>query len=260
MAVEKFYDAGIFFDGRNYTGQTNKVTLSRKVAMLDTSVFGIETKVNSPGLDETQMSVSGWWYAQDVAGSQAPDPNLFNALGSSAGAPLLLYPKTTDGGVAYFYPAVEGTFNFFGNFGELAPFNAEFHYSQYGASGSRINHCRGVLGLPLAARTGATGNGTYAQLASVVGATEFLVMTAHVISTDGTGVVIEVESDDTSGFASPVSRITSGSLVGGGSFIGQLQGPIATDTYFRIKYTRSGGTTFTAVAAFGNASPQGLGA
>lgn len=259
MAVEKFYDAGIFFDGRNYTGQTNKVTLSRKVAMLDTSVFGIETRVNSPGQDETSVSVSGWWYTdQTTAGAGAPDPYLFNALGASAGAPLLIYPKNSDLGVAYFYPAVEGTFNFFGNFGELAPFNAEFHYSQYGASGTRVPHCRGVLGLQPTARTASTGSGTYQQLTTIA-STDFLCFTVHLLTTDATSVTFNLESDDTSGFGTPTTRITSGALTAAGSYVGVVQGPIATDTYFRVGWTRTGGTTFTAVAAFGETTPAGLG-
>jgi len=249
MAVEKFWDAGIFYDGRNYTGQTNKVTVSRKVSMLDTSVFGIETKINLPGQDEADISVSGWWYAQDTVGTNAPDPVLFNAMGG-AGAPLLVYPKNADLGVAYFYPAVEGTFNFFGAFGELAPFNAEFHYAQQLGT-TRVPQCHGYLGLQPTARVGATGNGSN-QLLTTISATDWLVFTVHLISTDATNVVFELESDDAAGFSTPVSRMTTGALTATGqSYIGTLQGPIATDTYFRVKWTRTGGTTFTAVAAFG---------
>jgi hypothetical protein len=259
MAVEKFYDAGVFFNGWNLTGQTNKMTLTRKVAMLDTSVFGIETKVNSPGLDETALNISGWWYAQDTVGTQAPDPNLFNSLGSPTGSPLLVFPKNQMNEPAYFFPAVQGVFNFFGAFGELAPFSADFSYSQYGATGTRVKHCRGVLGLPYAAYAAATGNGTYIQYGAPLTANDWLVLTVHVVSTDGS-VVVVLESDDNSGFSSPTTRITSPSLSGGGSYIADLQGPIATDTYFRLKYTRTGGTTFTAVAAHGKTTPAGLGA
>lgn len=249
MAVEKFWDAGIFYDGKNYTGQSNKLTLNRQVSMLDTSVFGVETRINLAGQDETSVSVSGWWYAQEAVGSQAPDPNLYNAMGG-VGAPLLIYPKNLDLGVAYFYPAVEGTFNFFGNFGDLAPFNAEFHYSQQGAAGTRVPQCRGVIGLPLLARAGATGNGSNVQL-STIASSDWIVFTVHVITTDATGVVFDLASDDTGGFATPTVRMTSPSLVAGGSYIAALQGPIATDTFFRVQWTRTGGTTFTAVAAFG---------
>jgi hypothetical protein len=260
MAVERFTDAGIYYNGWNLTGQSNKVALMRKVAMLDTSVFGVETRINSPGQDETEVSVSGWWYAQDVVGTQAPDPNLFNKLGDPEGRPFLLTAKASvDLSPSYFFPVVESAFNFFGAFGELAPFDATFNYSAYGPSGTRVPHCRGVLGLPLAARTSATGNGTYQQLTPAFGSGDFLVLCVHLISTDATTVTFEVESDDNTGFSSPTSRLSSGALTSGGSYIGSLQGPIATDTYFRVKYTRSGGTTFTAVAAFGKTTPAGLG-
>jgi hypothetical protein len=252
MAVEKFWNAGIFYDGRNYTGQTNKVTLSRKVSMLDTSVFGVATRVNGAGQDETSVSINGWWsVGEGPTDTQSVDPALFNALTATYGAPLLIYPKKEDLGVAFFYPAVEGTFNFFGNFGDIAPFNAELHYSQYGAASARIPDCRGVVGLLPNAITGASGNGSYVQYTSPLGSTDWLCFTVHLISTDATNVTFNLVSDDASGFATPTTRLTSGALTAGGSYIGTLQGPIATDTYYRVAYTRTGGTTFTAVAAFG---------
>lgn len=249
MAVEKFWDAGVFFDGRNYTGQTNKVALTRKVNLLDTSVFGVETKINLAGQDETECNVSGWWYAADVANPVAPDPVLFNALGASAGAPLLIYPKNTDLGVAYFFPATLKTFNFFGNFGDLAPFTAEWAYSQYSAAGTRIPHARGYLGLQPSARVGATGNGSNVQL-STVASSDWLVFCVHLLSTDATNVTFNLASDDAGAFSTPTTRMTTGALTAQQSYIGALQGPIATDTYFRVEWTRTGGTTFTAVAAF----------
>lgn len=251
MAVEKFWDAGIFFDGRNYTGQTNKVTLTRKVNMLDASVFGVASRINFAGQDETGISISGRWYTdQTTAGAGAPDPYLFNALTATYGAPMLIYPKNTDLGVAYFYPTVEGTFNFFGAFGDFAPFTAELSYSQYGSSSDRVPHCRGVLGIQPSAITGATGNGSNTQLGTIT-SSDWLVFTVHLLTTDATGVVFTLQSDDSAGFATPTTRITSPSLTTAGSYIATLQGPIATDTYFRVGYTRTGGTTFTAVAAFG---------
>jgi hypothetical protein len=259
MAVEKFYDAGVFYDGKCYTGQSNKLTLSRKVAMLDTSVFGIETKVNSPGQDETSLSLSGWWYTSEAAGSQAIDPYLYNTLGA-AGAPLLVYPKSTDGGVAFFWPGVVGTFNFFGAFGELAPFNAEFSYSQT-TLGDTVKHCRGYIGLPYAAYTNASVTGTYVTLPAAITASDFLVLCVQVISTDSSSIVFIVESDDNAGFTTPTTRLTATTITASGqSYIDDVQGPFTTDTYYRVKVTRTGGTTFTAVAAFGVTTPKGLGA
>jgi hypothetical protein len=260
MAVEKFYDAGVFYDGKNYTGQSNKLTLNRKVAMLDTSVFGVDTKVNSPGQDETSVSVSGWWYTSQAVGSQAPDPYLNTSFEAGLGAPLLLYPKNSDGGVAYMLPAVMSVYNTFGKFGELAPFNAEFNYALQGAAGDRVQTCRGYLGLPLVTSVSASVTGTYVQVPAVFASTDFLVLCVHLISTDATNVVFIVESDDNSGFTTPTTRITATLTATGQSYIDDVQGPIATDTYFRIKATRTGGTTFTAVAAFGKETPQGLGA
>lgn len=252
MAVEKFWNAGIFFDGRNYTGQSNTVSITRSMSLLDTSVFGVETRIYAGGQAEEAISVSGWWNVDEAANSQAIDPNLFNALSNGTQGALLLYAKAGDGEPAFFWPGTMGTFNFFGTFGELAPFSADFNYSQWSTAGTRVPPCRGLVGLPLGAYASASGNGTVTQITPAATASESLVMTVHLISTNATNVTFELESDDAVGFPSATSRITSGALTQGGSYIGSLQGPL-TDTYFRIKYTRSGGTTFTAVAAFGKA-------
>lgn len=257
MAVEKFVDAGIFFAGRNHTGQSNQLTLTRTAAMLDTSVFGVSTHVYSPGLDELTASVSGWW---TVSATGGVIDNEFSQHVGSIGYPLTLYPKNADLGVAYMFPAVVGTFNTFGTFGEIAPFNAEFSFAQYATSGVR-QQCRGVIGLQHTARTAATGEGSGIQLGAPT-ATQYLVFCVHVTATDSSDLTFVLESDDNAGFTTATSRITSGSLTGGAGgqyFYGQLLGPL-TDDYFRVSWTRTGGTTFTALATFGLYEPRGLSA
>lgn len=251
MAVEKFWNAGIFYNGWNLTGQTNKVSLTRKMSALDTSVFGVTTRIFAPGQAEMDASVSGWWYTDQTAGSSAPDPALFNYMGTY-GAPLLLYPDNSeDGGTAFAFPATQGSFNFFGAFGELAPFSADFHFALNTSSTDRVQPFRGYLAVPFQTVAGAALTGNYVQIPVAVTSAQYLVMCVHVVDTDGSGVVAILESDDNSGFATPTTRLTSSSLTDGTAWMDDVAGPIATDTYYRIKLTRTGGTTTTAVAAFG---------
>lgn len=259
MAVEKFTDALIFYSGWNLSGQSNTVALNRSAAMLDVTVFGNNTRVNTPGLDEITASVSGFWYPAGAAGGV--DPMLYNAQGG-AGAPLTIAPKNASLGVAYMFPAVEASFNFLGTFGEATPFDAEFQFAQYASAGVR-QQCRGVIGLQPSAITGASGAGAYLTLGSPVSSTQYLVLAVHVIATDSSSLTFVLESDDNTGFATATSRITTGVLSGGSggqSFYGHLLGPVATDTYYRVSYTRSGGSTFTALATFGVYEPRGLAA
>lgn len=258
MAVEKFTDALIFFAGRNVSGQANTVALNRSAAMLDATVFGNNTRVNSPGLDEITASVSGFWHASTTG---AVDPTLYNAQGGT-GSPLTIAPKNASLGVAYMFPAVEASFNFFGTFGELAPFDAEFQFAQYSTLGVR-QQCRGLIGIQPTAITGASGAGAYTTLTAPVSSTQYLVLCVHVIATDSSSLTFVLESDDNTSFTSATSRISTGVMSGGAggqSFYGHLLGPVATDTYYRVSYTRSGGSTFTALATFGVYEPRGLAA
>jgi hypothetical protein len=250
MAVVKFWNAGIFFDGNNLTGQTNKVALGRQMSMLDASVFGVQTKINYPGEAEISASISGWWSTHPTSNGYV-DPDLFDALSNNLQSTLLVYPDPADLGVAYFFPAMLNSFKFGGSFGEMTAFDTEFVYTLYNGT-TRIPECRGVIGLPLTAYTNASTNGSSVQYTTPVGASEFMVMTVHLLTTDATSVTFALESDDAVGFASPTTRITSGAMsTSHSAFHGVVQGPITTDTYYRITATRTGGTTFTAVAAFG---------
>lgn len=254
MAVEAFVNAGIFFDGRDLTGQSNQVALNRSHEMLDATVFGNTTRVKAAGLAEMTASVSGFWISGTLA-SGALDPVLHARLGG-AGAPLTLYPKDADLGVAYMFPGVIGSLNSFGELGELTPFDAEFSFAPYEAVGVR-SQARGVIGLQHTARTGATGNGSGLQIVGGVLSTQYLVLCVQVTATDSSDVELILESDDNAGFSSATTRITTGSLTsgaGGQSFYAHLLGPL-TDDYYRVRWIRTGGTTFTALATFGVYTP-----
>ena len=253
MAVEKFVDAGVFWAGWNYTGQSNQVTLNRSNAMLDATVFGNHTRVNTAGLAEMSASVSGFWIGGLIADG-ALDPIMHSRLGST-GAPLTLYPKDVDLGVAYMFPGVLGSINGFGALGELAPFDAEFNFSPYESVGVR-SQSRGVIGLRHQARTGASGSGTGTQLGAVT-SSQYLVLCVQLTATDSSDVEVILESDDNGAFTTPTTRITTGSLAGGTggqAYYAHLAGPL-TDDWYRLRWVRTGGSTFTALGTFGVYTP-----
>jgi hypothetical protein len=259
MAVEKFYDAGVFYNGWNLTGQSNQVVLTRTAAMLDATVFGNTTRINAAGLDEINVNVNGLWCVDATALAGGPDPGLYGRIGA-AGAALTLYPKNVDLGIAYMFPAVEGTFNIFGDFGTLAPFAATYAFAHY--NGVPKMQARGYIGLQATARTATTGNGTGKQYVGGITSLQYLVFCVHVIATDSTSLTFVLQSDDNAGFTTPTTRITSGVLAGGSggqTYYSHLQGPL-TDDYYRVTWTRVGGTTFTALATFGVYEPKGLAA
>ena len=116
----------------------------------------------------------------------------------------------------------------------------------------------GVFGylMGLGSKT-STANGTAIQLGTLdTGETMYAAL--HVISASGTSPTLDVviASDNDSGFASGVTRITFAQKVAAGSEWKSLAGPIATDDWWRATWT-IGGTdtpTFDVVIAVGIAT------
>ena len=83
---------------------------------------------------------------------------------------------------------------------------------------------------------------------------KYLYAILHVLAVEGTNPTLDliVQSDDASGFASAVSRITFTQKTAIGAQFASLVGPI-TDTYFRASYTIGGTNTpkFTIALAVG---------
>src|SRR3990167_10602028 len=116
--------------------------------------------------------------------------------------------------------------------GKLLPF-------EYDAKGQGTPAVDGRL-FGLGSKT-ATGNGTALQLGTLdTGETMYAAL--HVISASGTSPTLDVAiaSDNDSGFASGVTRITFAQKVAAGSEWKSLAGPIATDDWWRATWAIGG--------------------
>lgn len=250
MSVQKFTDAGVFYDKYNMTGDANKCAVELSAAMLDGSTFGVGTKVNVAGLTEAKASVAGLWEVD--AGGGTPDPFLFTQIGSAVGVPLTVYPQNVENGVAYMLPVIQGSLNWWGAVGDIAPFSGEFSFSKYAAAATYLRYVRGYLGLQAISKS-AAGNGNYVVFPGVITASQCVQMFVHLLSFTGTSVTFNLVSDDNSSFTTPITRVTSGAMAAAGSYAGLLAGPVATDTYWRIAWTGTI-TSFTAVVSYGYAA------
>ena len=99
----------------------------------------------------------------------------------------------------------------------------------------------------------ASANGVGRQLGILALATQRMAMGGHVTALTGTAVITFIlESDDNAGFSSPTTRATSSALSAIGQFwTAPVAGPIATDDYWRIRYTITGTGTVTFRASMG---------
>jgi hypothetical protein len=246
MAVTKFTDAQIFLGNYNVSGKHNQVSVDYSAEMLDATAFGATTRQFLPGVYEWSVSGQGWWEVGAVSPAFG-DHTFFSRIGASE-TPLTVAPANTDGGTAFFGKVVNPTLNFFGAHGELAPFTLDHQPGTQ--TGNYLT--RGYLGFQPTQRA-ASANGTYVLLGSTVSASQRLAAILHVIQFTGTSLDVVIESDDNSGFSSATSRIAFTQATGLTSEWKDVAGPIATDTYFRVKTTFVG-TNFTALVCFGVAS------
>jgi len=229
MASLSLTDVQLFADGVDLTGFTNQVNLEVSGDPLDVTTFGSagwRSRIAGPGT--AQVSASG--YVQNTAGQ---DSEMFGDVAATSVVSIASTP--TSGDTAFALQAVEGGYQWGGQYGDAAGFTIE------SASAGLV--VPGGLLWPKADVTGAA-NGTGKQFAAGVAATESLYAAIHVLSA-GTTCDVIVESDTTSGFSTPTTQISSTVTAAGGTWA-TAAGAI-TDTWFRVRFATVTGTFSIAV-------------
>ena len=149
----------------------------------------------------------------------------------------------TVGNVAYFGTTKATSFTeLSGAVGEVAAFSLDL------AGVSRLS--RGQMLHPVTAET-ATGSGTASAFTTPT-ASQSLLASFHVHSVTGTGsIVMNVQTDDNSGFTSATTRIASSSFTAVGAEVKSLAGALAGETHIRVIWTITGFTSVTFSVAAG---------
>jgi hypothetical protein len=106
----------------------------------------------------------------------------------------------------------------------------------------------GVVGAPLASRTGSSAFAEVAMTGPT--ATQSMYLAVHVTVAAGTNLTVILQSDDNAGFNTPTDRITSATVSATGWQFLSVAGSLTSETHWRISYTTSSGS-FTFFAAFG---------
>lgn len=247
-------DIRIWNGGYALEGSQNKVSFTLSNAPLPCNVFGDTVEANYPGRVQPQFNASGYYSASTLANGE-PDPVLFARLHSDATSwPVTLCPPNApaaaagaDGNLAYTMTGAEFEYAVSGAHGELLPYTMR----KLPRSGGAV--VRGTVLLPRSTYS-ATTTGTGRQL-GVLASTHQLVTVLHVFAINGGSWVLTVESDDNSGFTSATTRQTFTAVTSAPNrAVVMTAGPIATDDYWRVVLTKTGGTSINAAVALGFAA------
>lgn len=219
------------------SGDLSTAALEYAADDVDDTRFGMDTHIVAPDtLQTVSAQMSGRW----EGGDGRIDQRMFDNLATEA--PFSMSPSRGDGDVAYLMRSARLNYAPGASIGERLDFEASLN--------ARGDLVRGRL-LHDAA-VSASGTGTAVQLGAA-GSDEALYAVLHVVAASGTSPTLDVvvESDDASGFASPVSRITFAQATGRTSQFKSLAGPVADDWY-RVNFT-VGGTSpsFTFIVTLG---------
>ncbi len=216
------------------------MALNYGVDMLEVTTFNDAAKRRIAGLFDVSADLQGFYQAG--TNPDLIDKILWDKLALQDEIMTICPTDGAAGAVAYFTKVVEATYAPGGSVGEAFPFSVE-------AQGTE-RLIRGIV-----AETGvktASGNGTARNMGAVT-ASQKLYAAMHVIAASGTTPTLDVaiESDDASGFLSPVTRITFAQATAIGAQWKEVAGAIS-DTWYRPVLT-IGGTTpsFTVVILLG---------
>lgn len=232
-------DCKILLGGYNLSGYHNSINLEHGAEMLDDTVFGTSgTRSNKPGMKTVSVSGNGFW--DDVV-----DEALYNRIGAVREVMTLAPEGNAEGDRAFILRAVNGTYNpLTGEVGQLVAFDLD-------ARASNAPLVRGVV-MALGSKA-ADGNSVGIDL-GLLAAGKRAYSGIHITASAAGTIQIIVESDDGAGFGSPTTRLTHTLFTSTGTEVGadwqELAGPVATDTFWRSKWTITGGP-FTIYHVFG---------
>lgn len=245
-------DCKIWNGGYDLTGSINSVSLTASNPELADSRFGDLLEAKYPGRVNPMLSAKGFASFSTLANLE-PDAVLFSRVNGSdvTSWPASICPPSAppgtaagaDGSLAYTITGAEFEYALSGEHGQLMPYT----FKKLPRSGGRL--IRGTIVLPKAL-VSATTTGTGRNLGAIT-ANQIMVAVLHVFAINGGSWVLTVESDDNSGFTTPVTRGTFTAVTTAPNrLVVEIAGAI-TDNWWRVILTKTGGTSITPSAVLG---------
>ncbi len=248
-------DMRVWLGGYDISGSLNENHFTLARAENDDSRFGDTIEAKFPGRLQATLDHKGF-YESLASGAGGVDEVIGNArvlAGSRTTWPITICPPyapaaapAADGNVCYSILGAQSMYEIGGKHGDSLPYSLKTLPRSQGSGGAVA---RQVIMLPKATYA-ATTTGTV-QTLGLLGATQVLVGVLHVFAVTGGSWVLTIESDDNAPFATPVVRqtFTAATAITRQAVI--LQGPVATDTFWRAVLTQTGGTSCVAAVALG---------
>jgi hypothetical protein len=226
-SVKVLEDARVYVAGLDLSGQANDVTMAAAAAMNDVTTYGSEGwQEQRPGLKSSKLDVVTF-LSESLVGTTL-DP------GGSALICTVVEDDSQDA-VGYSFSGLSMSLGREGKIGEV--FRQPINLAGTGRAFD------GELILPRATRT-AGASGTARQFGAVASG-EAVYASLHIFSATGGTVTATVQSDDSSGFGSPTSRIA---FAGASSGAQQLSTAGAiTDSWWRVTWTQTASSASFAV-------------
>jgi hypothetical protein len=227
MGVHIIRNQKIWLGGHDLTGVLNSAAVEDSVALKEATTLGDSAVRRLAGLRDAKLALEGYF-------SASPEDEALNANLGLTDVPVTFGAiNGTEGNLAYLFAAALADYQPNGTVGEVFAFAATAQSS----AGEPL--VRGTL-MHNATRT-STANGTARQLGAIA-AGQKLYAALHVLTVAGTTpeLDVKVQSDDASGFASPIDRITFSQKTGIAS---EWATPVAgaiTDDWWRVTWTIGG--------------------
>lgn len=232
MAVQVFRDCDILIAGYSVKSQHNEAAVELGHEERDPTVFGANSRLVKAGLKTGVINLSGFFEA-----GQTPE-RIDDILAQIVeGQEVSVWPDTFAEGKRGFGMIVSKSSHqpVGGAVGDLAPFNVGL---------TAAGEVQLMTSLQASTRT-VTGNGSQFQLGTVA-ATQKIIGVLQVLAVSGTTPTLDVKiQSDTSGFASPIDRITFPQMTQAGinAFsVLSANGSFGSDDFWRATWT-IGGTT-----------------
>lgn len=224
-------DVFLYIDGYDFQPVTSSAPLSSEKEAVDATTFGSDgARRYEKGLEQTTLEVQGNWGAS----STGVDAELWADLAGDDERVYTLGEAPVETAIAWSFRANRTNYlPFADSIGSLAKFiaNAE----------GRSRLLRGQLA---AVKQTVTGLGPLGSVLNIgaVSATQHVYAVLHLFGTAGSSITVQVQSDDSSGMASPVTRGTIGpSTTAGAKALTPVAGTI-TDTHWRLNVSAIVGT------------------
>lgn len=228
MAHYVLEDSKLWYGKRDLSGDVNQMNLTYEAEMQDDTTFessGANEKL--AGLKNVTMSHDGLW-------SSTADENLFDNIGSSNRVITIGPTDGSEGEPGFSFHSIQSNYSPGASVGDILGFSVE------GEGDGELR--RGTI-IHTGTEGTSSGDGTAFNLGAAT-SSGLAQAALHVLSMSGSSATLDVtvDSDDSSGFASPITRLTFTQATTDSAEIQTATGPI-TDTWWRVSWTLANSTS-----------------